>query len=71
MSHTFSQALLNSLAFSLLGIIILVLTFVIIEKITPENMWKELVKEKNVAVAIMGGAFILAIAIIIAAAIHG
>ena len=71
MSHTFSSALLNSLTFSLLGIAILVITFVIIEKITPENMWKEVVKEKNTAVAILGGALVLAIAIIIAAAIHG
>jgi uncharacterized membrane protein YjfL (UPF0719 family) len=59
-----------SLVYSLIGIVILVISFFIVEKITPENLYKELVENKNTAVAIVAGAFIIAIAIIIASAIH-
>jgi len=59
-----------SLVYSLIGIVILVISFFIIEKITPENLYKELVENKNTAVAIVAGAFIIAVAIIIASAIH-
>lgn len=60
-----------SVVYSLIGIIILVVSFYVIEKITPENTWKELVQNKNVAIAIVVAAYILAIAIIISSAIHG
>jgi uncharacterized membrane protein YjfL (UPF0719 family) len=60
-----------SIVYSLIGITILVVSFYIIEKITPENTWKELVQNKNVAIAIVAAAYILAIAIIISSAIHG
>lgn len=60
-----------SVVYSLLGIIILLVCFVVIEKITPENLWKELIEKQNTAVAIVAAALILAIAIIISSAIHG
>lgn len=59
-----------SVIYSLLGIFILVLSFYIVEKISPENLYKELVENKNTAIAIVAGAFMIAIAIIIASAIH-
>jgi putative membrane protein len=59
-----------SLIYSAVGIIILILSFIILELITPEKIWKELVQNKNVAIAIVSAAFILGIAIIIASAIH-
>jgi len=64
------KAILASIIYSVLGIVILVISFYIIEKITPENTWKEIVQNKNTAVAIIASAYILAIAIIIASAIH-
>jgi putative membrane protein len=60
-----------SIVYSFIGIIILVFSFWVIEKITPENLYKEILVNKNVALAIMLSAFMLAIAIIIASAIHG
>jgi uncharacterized membrane protein YjfL (UPF0719 family) len=63
--------LANSLVYTLIGIAIFWLAFVIIDKITPYDLWKELVEEKNVALAIVVGAMCLAIAIIVGAAIHG
>ncbi len=59
-----------SIIYSVVGIIILVVSFWVVEKITPENTWKEIVTNKNNAVAIIAAAYILAIAIIIASAIH-
>ncbi len=63
--------LINSIAFSFLGIIILLIGYFIIEKLTPEKTWKEIVENKNVALAIIFGAFILGISFIIGMAIHG
>jgi uncharacterized membrane protein YjfL (UPF0719 family) len=60
-----------SIIYSLLGIVILVVCFVIIEKLAPENLWKEIVDKQNVALAILAAAFMIAVAIIISSAIHG
>ena len=64
-------SLLNSLVFSVLGVVVFYVTFVIVDRLTPYDLWKELVKEKNIALAIVVGAMSLGICIIIAAAIHG
>jgi putative membrane protein len=37
---------------------------------TPYDLWKEIVEDKNVALAIMVGAMALGMCIIIAAAVH-
>jgi uncharacterized membrane protein YjfL (UPF0719 family) len=62
---------IGSVVYSLIGITILLLSFWVIEKITPENLWKEILVNKNTALALMAGAFMIAIAIIISSAIHG
>lgn len=62
--------LLNSIIYALLGIVIFVVGFIIVDKITPYDLWKQLVEEKNTALAIVVGAAALGICIIIAAAIH-
>ncbi|WP_264531952.1 DUF350 domain-containing protein [Flavobacterium sp. N502540] len=65
------QPVVNSVIFSFLGIIILLAAYLIIEKLTPENTWKEVGEKNNVAVAIVLAAFIIGISMIISAAIHG
>ncbi len=67
----FYKGVIASLIYSVIGIIVLLLSYLIVEKLTPEKSWKEIVENKNVALAIVFGAFILGISIIIAAAIHG
>ncbi|MBL9185517.1 MAG: DUF350 domain-containing protein [Verrucomicrobiaceae bacterium] len=62
--------ILNSLIYALLGVVIFVTSFVIVDKLTPYDLWKQLVEEKNTALAIVVGAAALGICIIIAAAIH-
>ncbi|MBM3746515.1 MAG: DUF350 domain-containing protein [Acidobacteria bacterium] len=62
--------ILNALVYSLLGIAIFVAAFCIVDKLTPYALWKEIVEEKNVALAIMVGAISLGMCIIIAASVH-
>ncbi len=59
-----------ALVFSAIGIIVLAISFVIFDKLTPGNLWKEIVEEHNIALAITAAAMALAISQIIAAAIH-
>lgn len=62
--------ILNSLIYALLGVVIFITSFIIVDKLTPYDLWKQLVEEKNVALAIVVGAAALGICVIIAAAIH-
>ncbi|PYV90612.1 MAG: DUF350 domain-containing protein [Acidobacteria bacterium] len=61
---------INSLLFSFLGIFVFWVAFLIIDKLTPYHLWKEIIEDKNVALAIVVGAMSLGICIIVAAAIH-
>lgn len=65
------HGVISSIVYSLIGIVILVLSFYIVEKITPHNLYKKIVEENNIAIAIVGAGFILAIAVIISSAIRG
>lgn len=66
-----SQALINSVVYSFVGIGILVVAFVLVELLTPRhNLRKEILENKNVALALLAGFFMLAVAIIVASAIH-
>ncbi|KQS93571.1 MULTISPECIES: DUF350 domain-containing protein [Chryseobacterium] len=62
---------INSVIYSFLGIAILLVCYVIIEKLTPEKTWHEIAQNKNVALAIIFGSFIIGISIIIGSAVHG
>jgi uncharacterized membrane protein YjfL (UPF0719 family) len=53
-----------------LGILIFVIAFLIIDKMTPYHLWKEIVEDKNVALAVLIGALSIGMCIIIAAAVH-
>ena len=63
--------LFNSLLYSFLGVFVFWVCFIVIDKITPYNLWKEIVEEKNMSLAIVVAAMCLGIAIIVASAIHG
>lgn len=55
--------------YAFLGILLFVLAFGIINRMTPGTLWKELIEEHNTALAIVVGAMAIGISIIIAAAI--
>ena len=63
--------IVGSIMFALIGVAIFWITFVIIDKITPYDLWGEIVEKKNVALAIVVGAMCIAIGMIVAAAVHG
>jgi putative membrane protein len=64
------SALLNALVYSVLGIVIFAIAFAVIDKLTPYHLWKEIVEDKNIALAVLIGAFSIGMCIIIAAAVH-
>ena len=64
------QAILASILYALIGVVIFCVTFIAVDKLTPYNLWKELVENKNTALAIVVGFVGLGICVIIAAAIH-
>ena len=62
---------LASLAYSLMGIIVFIVSFVIVDLLTPGKLWQEIIEKQNRAVAHLAGSVALAIGIVVAAAIHG
>jgi uncharacterized membrane protein YjfL (UPF0719 family) len=61
---------ISALVFTFIGIFVFVLAFIIMDKLTPYHLWKEIVQEHNMALAILVGAMSIGICIIIASAIH-
>ena len=59
-----------ALVVAFIGIAVFVSAFVVIDKLTPYDLWKEIVEEKNLALAVLVGAMSIGICIIIAAAVH-
>jgi putative membrane protein len=64
-------AFFGSILYALIGVVVFWLCFVIIDRITPYNLWEEIVEKQNVALALVVAAMSLGISIIVAAAIHG
>ncbi len=62
--------ILNSVLYALLGTAIFCVVFVLIDKLTPYQLWQELVEKQNTALAIVVGFFALGLCLIVAAAIH-
>ena len=62
--------LLNAIVYSVLGILIFCIAFVVVDKMTPYDLWREICENKNTALAIMVGAMSIGICIIIASAVH-
>jgi len=63
-------ALFGSVLYALIGVIIFWITFVIIDKLTPYNLWEEIVEKQNLALGMVVAAMSLGVCIIVAAAIH-
>ena len=63
------QHLVAALVYALLGIVVFVVAFVTLDKLTPGSLWREIIEEHNTALAVMVGAISIGISIIIAAAI--
>lgn len=64
-------ALIPSIVYALVGIIVLTVGFVVCDLLTPGKLWEEIKNKQNLAVAQFAGLFGLGLSIIVAAAIHG
>jgi putative membrane protein len=64
-------AIVGSIIFALIGVVIFWVCFVIIDKLTPYRLWDEIVERQNVALGLVVAAMSLGICMIVAAAIHG
>jgi putative membrane protein len=62
---------LNTLIYTIFGVIVFAIAFFAMVKLSPFPIRKELEEDHNVAVAILMASVILGLAIIIAAALHG
>ena len=65
------SAFFGSLLYALVGVLVFWVSFVIVDKLTPYDLWGEIVEKKNVALAIVVGSMCIAIGLIISAAVHG
>jgi len=68
---TSTAALLSTLLYAGLGIVVFVVGFFILDLLTPGKLWEEIREKQNLAVAQFAGAVAIGLAIIVAAAIHG
>jgi putative membrane protein len=59
-----------ALVYATIGLVIFAVAFVLVDRLTPYSLWKELIDEKNTALAIVVGAVAIGISIIVSAAIR-
>ncbi|WP_066253581.1 DUF350 domain-containing protein [Hydrogenophaga flava] len=64
-------AFLGSILFALIGVVVFWISFIVIDKLTPYDLWKELVENRNMALGLVVAAMSLGTSIIVAAAISG
>ena len=62
--------MIAALVYAAIGLVIFGVAFVVVDRLTPYHLWKEIVDEKNTALAIVVGALAIGISIIISAAIR-
>ena len=73
MTDVYSSMLQNAVAavlFAIIGVVLFVIAFMVLDKLTPGSLWKELIEDQNTALGVLMGAVAIALAIIIAAAVH-
>ena len=63
-------AFLGSMLYAIIGVLVFWIAFLIIDKLTPYDLWNELVDKQNLALGLVVAAMSLGICVIVAAAIH-
>jgi len=66
-----ADLVIETLAFTLIGLILFAIAFWIIVKVSPFSIRKELEDDQNIALGIVIASVIIGIALIVSAAIHG
>ncbi len=70
-AQTMGSAIVNVLIFAAIGIATAIIGFKVFDLCTPGHLEREIIENKNVAAAIVAGAAILGVSIIIAACMLG
>jgi uncharacterized membrane protein YjfL (UPF0719 family) len=70
MTYDLSTNLLAAIVFALLGVVIFVVAFIVVDKLTPGDLWHDIIRDRNTAMAIVMAGIAIGLSIIIAAAIH-
>ena len=65
------KAVIATLVFVGIGFVTFLLAFLVMTKLTPFSIRKEIEEDQNTALAVLMGSVIIGLAIIISAAIHG
>lgn len=63
-------AVFGSLLYAIIGVLVFWLAFIVIDRLTPYDLWQELVEKQNTALALVVAALSLGISIIVASAIN-
>ena len=66
-----ARPIVDSIVYSALGTLVLLVAFWAIERILPFSLRKEVAEDQNTALGIILGAFILGVSLIISSAIRG
>lgn len=70
MDPTLLSNVIAAVVFAVLGITVFLVSFLIVDRLTPYTLWREIIEEHNTALAVLIGAVALGMSLIIAAAIH-
>ena len=64
------QNVVAAIVFAFIGVLLFILAFMLFDKLTPGSLWKELIEDQNTALGVLMGAVAIALAIIMAVAVH-
>lgn len=54
------EVFFGSILYALIGVVVFWVSFIVVDKLTPYDLWGEIVEKKNVALAIVVGAMCIA-----------
>jgi uncharacterized membrane protein YjfL (UPF0719 family) len=69
MWDSFAWGVLTTVTFGLIGIVLAVIGFKLFDYLTPGKLEEEIVQKQNIAAAILGGAIVLGICLIVSRAV--
>lgn len=62
--------IIAAVVYAAIGLLIFGVAFVLVDRLTPYHLWKEIIDEHNTALAIVVGAMAIGISIIVSSAIR-
>ena len=69
--HKLAEAVVSSLAFATIGIVVFLIAFLLMTKLAPFSVKKEIEEDQNVALAVIMAGVLIGISLIISGAISG